>query len=226
MPMKLFLILAGAAVAVAVVGAGAWYWFATNVERPEYETLAKDGAFEVRRYPALVVAEATVSGDREEGVRQGFRRLADYIFAKDRSPGSEDEKIAMTSPVTQQPAGAVGQGEKIAMTSPVTQQPAGDGGGTWRVHFIMPSQYDLDDLPAPGSEAVALRTVPARRVAAVEFSGSWSDENFRRHAEELQDWMAAQGLQPAGPPIYAYYNDPFTPAFLRRNEVIVELAGE
>ncbi len=217
--MKLALLVAGGLVALAAVGALVWYWLATNVEQPDYAVVAEEGPFELRDYPPLVVATAATSGDREAGVRAGFRRLADYIFAKDRA----GERVAMTAPVTQTPA--VAPDEKIAMTAPVTQTPAKDAAGGWQVRFVMPTRYALADLPSPGSTAVTLERLPARRIATVRFSGSWSDANFAAQADRLRDWVAAQGLRPLGPPTYAYYNDPFTPAFLRRNEVMLEVAN-
>ncbi len=191
-------------VALSVARAGA------AVETPAYAVEVSDGDFELRRYPALAVATVRMSGDRGAAVRAGFGPLARYIFARDRG----GEKIAMTAPVTQTP-------EKIAMTAPVTQGPARGGG--WTIAFIMPQGRSLADLPAPAGD-VRLEEIPPRRVAALRFSGRWSDANFARAAERLMARVAAAGLVARGPVEYAYYNDPFTPFFLRRNEVMVEVA--
>jgi hypothetical protein len=64
----------------------------------------------------------------------------------------------------------------------------------------------------------------ARLMAAVSFSGRWTDDRFDRFARQLDAWARARGLAPVGPPEYAYYNDPFTPGFLRRNEVLLPVA--
>ena len=87
----------------------------------------------------------------------------------------------------------------------------------------MPSGRTLADLPDPAGD-VTLREVPERRIAALRFSGRWTDANFETHAADLMAWIEAQGLTPPGPVEFAYYNDPFTPWFLRRNEVLVEVA--
>jgi hypothetical protein len=120
----------------------------------------------------------------------------------------------MTSPVTQQP-------EPIAMTVPVTQ--SREGSGDWVVRFTMPARYSLEQLPAPAGADVRLSEIPPRRVAAIRFSGSATDELIAGKESELRAWLAAKGLTPAAMPIYAFYNDPFTPGFLRRNEVIIDL---
>lgn len=185
---------------VAALGAGAWYLAMRNVEQPAYDVVERDGAIEIRDYPALVVAEVARRGDREEGVRAGFRALAAFIFAKDR-PG---DKIAMTAPVTQ------------ARTAAET----GDG---WVVRFIMPSRHTLDTLPAPSGD-VRLKPVAAARRAAIRFSGSWSDARFAEKEARLRAWLEQRGHRPEGPPILAYYNDPFTPPPLRRNEVMFDLS--
>lgn len=194
---------------VAAASVGVLAWSARAIESPDYTVEVADGDFELRQYPALVVASVQRGGDRGAAVGAAFRPLANYIFAKERG----GEKIAMTAPVTQ-------ASEKIPMTAPVTQGP---GKGGWTVSFIMPADRTLDDLPAPAGD-VRLSDIPPRRMAAVRFSGRWTDANFARATERLMAWVEARGLTPTGGVEYAYYNDPFTPFFLRRNEVMVEVA--
>jgi hypothetical protein len=186
-----------ALVLVAGLAAGGlWYARATAVEAPAHAVELAEGPIEIRRYPAMVAAEVTRSGDRQAAVRAGFPPLARYIFGRDRP------------------------GEKIAMTAPVTQTPAGDA---WTVRFLMPAGRSLDSLPDPGGD-VWLVELPAQHMAAIRFSGRWTDARFAEAEARLRDWLAARGMSSAGPPVYAYYNDPFTPAFLRRNEVLLPLA--
>jgi len=200
-------IIGGVILGGIIVSVGAWYIVTQNVETPDYTVVASDGSIEIRDYPPLVVAQVRRDGDRGTAVNKGFGPLSDYIFAKDRAGDS----ISMTAPVTQQP------GEEIAMTAPVTQTPKG---GEWVIRFIMPAKYQLEDLPKSASGDVTLTRIPAERRAAIRFSGSWDDELFARKTEELRNWLAGRGVEPLGPPTYAYYNDPFTPGFLRRNEVM------
>ena len=200
-------------VALAAAAVFGWWWFTTSIETPAYTVSerAPGADIEIRQYPGMVVAEVTREGERWEAVRQGFRALAAYIFAKNRGGGD----IAMTAPVTQEP-------EAIAMTAPVTQESA-DAAGRWTIRFIMPSQYALAELPAPGGDVRLTEIAPERR-AAIRFSGVATDEALKARESELRAWIAARGLVASGPATYAYYNDPWTPGFLRRNEVIVSLA--
>jgi hypothetical protein len=196
---------------LATVGLGVWVYVVQNVEKPAYKVAAQDGAFELRDYPALVVAEVTTQGDRKSAVNAGFRPLANYIFAKERTGAA----IPMTAPVTQ-------QRETIAMTAPVTQSRTGEA-GTWTIRFIMPSKYTIDTLPKPAGSQVRLQQVPAMQRAALRFSGVASDELIAEQEPLLRAWVKARGLTAVEPPVYAYYNDPFTPGPLRRNEVILDL---
>jgi hypothetical protein len=214
--MKIALIMLGGLLLLAVAGMLVFVYVIQNVEQPDYTPVMQDGDFELRDYPPLVVAEVVREGSRRQGLSAGFGPLARYIFAKERG----GERIAMTAPVQQQ---ALAADEKIAMTAPVTQSPAGDD--QWTVQFIMPAQYRLEDLPLPAGSEVRLRDVPARRMAAVRFSGRTTDALIARQEERLRDWIARRGLQVLAEPVYAYYNDPFTPGFLRRNEVMIEVAG-
>lgn len=194
---------------VATVAGATFAWSQRSVETPDYTVEQSDGDFELRQYPKLVVASIVKGGSRGEATRNAFMPLANYIFGKERG----GEKIAMTAPVTQVP----NTPEKIAMTAPVTQEKTGDG---WTVSFIMPKQYALENLPAPAGD-VTLGEVPARMIAAVRFSGRWTDARFEQQTQRLNAWVETQGLTTIGPVEYAYYNDPFTPSFLRRNEVMV-----
>lgn len=213
--MKIALIIGAVLLSLGVAAVLVFVYVVQNVEQPTYSAVVADGDFEVRDYPSLVVAEVVRNGSREQGLRDGFGPLARYIFARDRS----GERIAMTAPVQQ---GAVAPDAKIAMTAPVTQSPSGDD--TWVVRFIMPSALSLADLPAPANDAIRLREVLPRRFAAVRFSGRTDDALIRQQEARLRDWMSRRSLTPAGPPEYAYYNDPFTPGFLRRNEVMLPVA--
>lgn len=196
--------------ALAVVAAGAWAYVMSNVKQPSYVSLTLDGAFEVRDYPALLVAEVTRRGDRNSALRAGFSPLASYIFTKNRSGDS----ISMKAPVIQ-------TRETIAMTSPVIQTPSPDG--SWLVRFIMPEKYTLETLPRAESDDVRLLLVPPTRRAAIRFSGVATDESIAVKEKTLREWLATRNIVIVGVPTYAYYNDPFTPGPLRRNEVLFDV---
>ncbi len=183
-----------------------------RVETPAYEVTERAaGAIELRRYAPMVVAETDVPGDRDAAAGTGFRILASYIFGNNRSKA----KIAMTAPVEQ------ARSEKIAMTAPVEQAPRANGG--WTIRFILPPEYSMESAPEPLDARVRLARIEARSAAAVRFSGRWTKSNLGVHTDELDTFMKARGLTPDGPAVYAFYDGPFTPFFMRRNEVIYYL---
>ena len=186
---------------------------ATPVEEPAYALQLSQGEFEVRTYAPTILAETTVDGDALGSRFEGFGPLADYIFAKERG----GEKIAMTAPVTQTPR------EKIAMTAPVTQQTSsGDG---WTIGFTMPAGYTMETLPAPVSPDVRLTEQPARTMAVYKYSGVATERDMAAAQRVLMQKVAAAGLKPSGEPVFAFYDPPWTPSFMRRNEVMVEVAA-
>jgi len=87
------------------------------------------------------------------------------------------------------------------------------------------SSDNTETAPKPTDNRVSIISVPGERVVAIRFSGFWSDSNYAEHNAELQAFIAAEGLITEGEPVFAYYNAPFVPWFLRRNEVIYRLAG-
>ena len=181
------------------------------VEEVAYKVIKKEQHLELREYPPYIVAQTEVEGTLEDAGDKAFSRLFAYISGENRS----QVKIAMTAPVTQNPSS-----EKIAMTAPVEQQSSGGG---WTVAYVMPKAYSLASLPAPKDPEVALRPVPARRMASVQYSGTWSEKRYRRYLRELEAWIVKNGLQVAGEPVWARYNPPFTPWFLRRNEILIQV---
>jgi len=187
---------------------------AMAIEEATYTVVDSDNNFEIRDYSPHVLAETVVEGNLEDAGDQAFNRLFRYISGANRSR----EKIAMTAPVSQQP-----KGEKIKMTAPVGQQRAQEG---WAVSFMMPSSYTLETLPEPEDPAISLRQVSARQMAAVRYSGFWSEKGYLRNKQELESWIHERGLTIAGDPVWARYNPPFTPWFMRRNEILIPVAAD
>ena len=186
---------------------------ARAVEEPAFRLELKDGAFEIRDYPALVVAEVTVEGDQNTAANRGFRLLAGYIFGANH--GRRD--IAMTAPVTQTRA----QGETIAMTAPVSQTRTGQA---WTVRFTMPSSWRLDTLPQPNDPRVRLHPLPPERMAVLRFSGRVDLAMATAKTRELMAQLQTRRLRPVGAVSLAQYDPPWTLGFARRNEVMVAIA--
>ena len=182
---------------------------AMAIEEAEYQVIKKDDNFEIRDYTPHIIAETVVEGSLEDAGDKAFKRLFNYISGENRSRC----KVAMTAPVSQQSAG-----KKIKMTAPLEQQLAEKG---WAVSFMMPSSYTLETLPEPEDPKVTLRQVPARRMAAIRYSGFWSEKAYLRHKAELEAWIQKMDLTIAGDPIWARYDPPFMPWFLRRNEILI-----
>lgn len=208
-PLRLFGIVASVSILLAFTLIGA---SAMATEEPSFKVSFRDGDFEVREYPTLIAAEVTVGGDRAEASNAGFRLLAGYIFGGN----TRKQSIAMTAPVVQSTV----KSESIAMTAPVMV--AGEL-GAWTVQFIMPSAYTLDTLPIPNDSRVRLKVLPPARVAVVTFSGFAHEPDLRKKTAELEAFTSARKLPVVGAASLARYNPPWTPWFMRRNELMVPL---
>ena len=169
--------------------------------------------FEIREYAPHILAEIVVEGNLEEAGNKAFRPLFRYISGDNKSRG----KIAMTAPVSQEQ-----KGERISMPAPVSQQSIQ---GKWAVSFMMPASYTLETLPTPDDPSIKLRQVPARRVAAVRYSGFWSEEKYLLNKAKLEAWIRENRLTVVGEPVWARYNPPFTLWFMRRNEILIPVAA-
>ena len=167
------------------------------VEQAKYEVLKKIGKIEIRRYPPLVIARVDGYGD------DGFSLLFRFITGNNR----QKSEIAMTAPVVS---------EQIAMTAPVLSE-------TGSIAFIMPEGFTLETTPAPLDHHVKIVEIPERVVAALRFSGRWSNSIFKKKSEEMLRALAEAGIKTAGQVFSMRYNGPFTPWFMRRNEVAITI---
>ena len=209
-------------VGLASLGLGAWIAVGvasvSGVATPEYKVLSVHDGYEIREYAPQIVAEVDVEGNFEESLNRGFRKLAGYIFGDNTAPAAGgSQSIAMTAPVLEQASASA----PIAMTAPVIEVEA--DGGSRRVTFVMPREYTMATIPRPNDPAVRLVEVPARRYAASRFSGWVDADKAAKMKARLLAYLGRDQQQPAGLPALAQYNPPWTPPFMRRNEILVPL---
>lgn len=190
---------------------------AMAIEEPAFDVLHATDDYEIRRYAPYIVAEVDVEGELKKAGGDAFRILAGYIFGKNE-PGT---KMSMTAPVTSQPAG-----ERMQMTAPVISDAPDSGRDSYTFAFVMESRYSMETLPKPTDPRIRLVEKPAQVMAARRYSGRWSDSNFRKHEAALLAALQADAVEMLGEIYLARYNSPFTPWFLRRNEVLVEVSWQ
>ncbi|MEN9757309.1 MAG: hypothetical protein RL755_1496 [Pseudomonadota bacterium] len=178
-------------------------------QEAEYKVVEKDGCFELRDYATHILAEIMIDAPFEKAGNKAFHPLFEYISGANQLKNV----LEMTAPVSQQVVS-----QQIEMTAPVSQQRKE---GKWAISFMMPSSYTLQTLPAPTNNAIELRQVPARRIAAITYSGFWSEKNYHHHKTKLESWVTQHAWRVTGEPVWARYNSPFTLLFFRRNEVLI-----
>lgn len=177
------------------------------IEEPDHEVIRQFDGVELRQYAPYVVAEVVLDAAAEDAGNQAFPILAGYIFGKNKG----ERKFAMTVPVTQAP-----EPVKMDMTAPVTQASVAGG---MRVQFVLPKGVTLESAPEPLDSRVQLRQVPPARWAVIRYSGTWSQSNYEEHLALFKAALDKAGVATQGEPVLARYNAPFTPWFLRRNEI-------
>lgn len=184
------------------------------IEEPDYRVVRELAGVEVRQYAAYTVAEVVVPGPAADAGNAAFPILAGYIFGKNKG----ERKFAMTAPVTQ---AAVPQ--KLEMTAPVTQTAVPSG---FLVQFVLPKGVTVANAPEPLDARVRIREVSPSQVAVIRYSGFWSESNYNEHLTKLQQALRGADLAWVGEPVYSRYDAPFTPWFLRRNEIWLQLAAQ
>jgi len=181
-----------------------WGWYASaTAEAVDYKVLQKEGSIEVREYPAQLIARTSAQNENA-----AFSILANYIFGGNKPK----EKIAMTTPVE--------TSQKIKMTAPVETRRTGR---QVEIIFFFPAGYTIKNAPEPLSSQVVIEEAKPRKIVAIRFAG-YVPEYKRAYKESLlRDWIEEQGIKATGEPFTLIYNDPWTPPFMRRNEVAIEI---
>jgi len=191
---------------------------AQAIEEPAFEVVRKIDNVEIRRYAPYVVAEVTVNASADEAGNQAFPILAGYIFGKNKG----ERKMAMTAPVIQSSAPVIQSSApvKLDMTAPVTQVAVPGG---YLVQFVLPKNVSLTSAPEPVDTRVKLREIAAASWAVITYSGTWSQSNFDENLGALRKALKTADIATQGEPVLSRYNGPFTPWFMRRNEVWLAL---
>lgn len=193
-----------------------WGFFGSRVEQAEYTVVRKMNDYEIREYPAHIVAQTTVKGSYGASMGSGFSIVAGYIFGGN----TKKESIAMTAPVVVQKGDVKKVSENIAMTAPVVATTEGD---SQIISFGMPRSYTLETLPTPNDSRVKIVMIPAKKYAVIQFSWYRSDRRIKNMQEKLRSALVRDGVATEGSTAYAGYNAPWTPPWMTRNEVLIEL---
>ena len=191
-------------------------FFSSRVEQADYNVLEIKDGYEIREYPAHIVAQTTVKGSNGKSMGRGFRIVAGYIFGGN----TKKESIAMTVPVVTQIDDVKKISESIAMTAPVVATVEGD---SQIISFGMPRSYTLETLPTPNDPRVKIVMIPTKKYAVLQFSGYRSDARVKNMQEKLVSALVRDGVATKGNTAYAGYNAPWTPPWMNRNEVLVEI---
>jgi hypothetical protein len=168
-------------------------------ETTPYTVKGNTGEIEFRHYPAMVLATVDSPGSDA-----GFNPLFAYISGSNKARS----KIPMTAPVI--------TSEKIPMTSPVVSDASS-------MSFVMPAGKSRDEIPDPLDSRVRIVTIPERDVAVIRFSGDGTQQDVDTKTSRLQEGLKNAGINAVGQPFLMRYDSPWTPGFLRRNEVGVEI---
>ncbi len=194
--------------ALALIGSTT---LAMAIEEPVYEVVRKFNDVEIRQYAPYVVAEILVDAPADKAGGQAFPILAGYIFGNNNGA----TKLPMTAPVIQTRA--------LGPFEPATPSASRSADYGHVVQFILPKGVSPESSPVPKDERVHVRDVAPLRVAAIVYSGTWSTRNYEEHLTKLKAILAEKGISWQGEAVYARYNPPFTPWFLRRNEIWLAL---
>ena len=124
----------------------------------------------------------------------------------------------MTTPVLQKEEVS----EKIAMTAPVLQKEDPEA-QQFTIGFVMPAEYSLDTIPTPNNPEVTLKEIPERTQGVITFSGLWTDAKAKRYTVALLNALEEDGYTIVSDPEFARYDPPWTPPWMRQNEIWVEV---
>ena len=185
-------------IAVIIFGLVMYSFTFKDIETPKYQVVKTFGKVEIRKYPNLILAQTKLgSSEYKSSGNNGFRTVANYIFGGN----SKQQKIAMTAPVIM------------------------DMGDSASMSFVMPAEYEMDDLPKPASDQVKIRKQESKTLAVLRFGGYSDDEKIQKYAERLEEVLTENNIKVKSALLYMGYNAPWD-VVNRRNEVAFEVEFE
>ena len=185
-------------IAVIIFGLVMYSFTFKDIETPKYQVVKTFGKVEIRKYPNLILAQTKLgSSEYKSSGNNGFRTVTNYIFGGN----SKQQKIAMTAPVIM------------------------DMGDSASMSFVMPAEYEMDDLPKPASDQIQIRKQESKTLAVLRFGGYSDDEKIRKYAKRLEDVLIENKIKVKSALLYMGYNAPWD-VVNRRNEVAFEVEFE
>jgi len=172
-------------------------------ERPSFDVVLKEDGLEIRDYASAIVVETQVFASRRDAAGEAFRSLFKYISGNNAA----SLEIPMTSPVAQT---LVGKGPD-------------DVNDKWAIRFFLPSNLSVAKIPQPLQQDVNIVTLAAQRFASVSFKGTQNDKKVSKYTARLREFISQKGYEVSGEPVYAFYDPPFVPWFLRNNEILLPI---
>ena len=172
-----------------------------EIEQPNYEVILEKDIFAIRDYTSVMAVETEVFSSRKEAASDAFRKLFRYISGENE----DNLEISMTSPVAQT----------------LANQNDDDPAERWMVRFFLPRNMAEENIPLPSEKGVTVSKLKAQRFASVSFRGSQSDKKIEENTAKLKAFISQNGYEVSGRPIYAFYDPPFIPWFLRDNEILL-----
>jgi len=192
--MKLALIIVAGLTTLVIISQ--LYFAMANTETQPYQIIKTAEDFEIRLYPPATMATISMAAKTyKELSSTGFTKLASFIFGGNNA----NENIAMTTPVH------MDINDSLSSMS-----------------FVMPANYDKDNLPKPNDTSITVKTTTEEYVAAIRFGGYANNEDIKKYATKLESALKASGIEYYGNFRFLGYNAPYQ--FLgRKNEIIVNV---
>ena len=172
------------------------------IESLDFERIDLLGEVEVRIYGRHLLASVDVNSSFKDAGNAAFRPLFRYISGR-----NADE-------------------QEIAMTAPVIQSASKKDDAAWTVSFVMPASLLKTGAPRPNTERVEIVERSEQLIAALPYSGSWRISLFEENKEKLIQQLAQSPYSVCGEVMWARHNAPFTPWFLKKNEVLIPVCRE
>jgi hypothetical protein len=158
---------------------------------PTYTVRARFERVEFRDYQAIVLAQ-TPTKKEMEGRDGSFMRLFRFITKGNASA----QPIPMTTPVLYR-----GEGTEEAMA------------------FVLPATMRPSEVPAPLDAQVRIETRAAGTYATLRMRGRRS-KSREKALSEMKSAVERFGWKLQGDPEFAFYDPPWIPGFLEKNELL------
>lgn len=192
----------------------AWGYVAVRgSQQPAFTVLEQADGYEIREYPAQLLAQVTLRSSWADALKEGASVLTSYADGDNVDQGYLAQMVQVASDTEI-------VGVQMDATTPVFLQQKNDA---FLISLVLPAAYTSSTVPRPNNPEIRILEQASVVVAVRTFSGRVDARRAQEQEELLRELLARDKRGIVSAAKLARYHPAWTPSFMQRNEVMIAI---